>query len=1044
MDDLLKKLTERRLTNSEIFSISKVLVPKSTKNLKDLAWVNIAKNLLKRITKQKDVNLAHNVYIFIEISVKAEVKSCMTTSAKLNRKLCPQISDLLSYIHCIADTDMYPSLSMSELDIGSLKATLLAAVIDLQVKGVPSGDENGLVTELYTKLTEMFGNSLETICDCLLLCRCLIYKNQRKPSVLIPLLRRVILCNSSKNVRFRCTSPMHYIKLLLLAKILLFMVETNEVLAVHSLVARALRVPHFFRDWLDQNDIPWLSQIDKNHLNVKNILRCMTVSTVLKNLYGTNKVICETLTDVKHETHIDAPQVKEEELEVKDLFIITKKKKKKESSIDGKKMDDQSSQNQSKKRLAQLEAHSSGAEEMRNKTNTENKKSSKPKKKEILGNSMTMTRIITPDSSKWSSQSDKQREGKVNGSPFDLQTELKRTLSKEEIINHRKRVRRDSLTFSVTNFIEENIAPVKEEQKGIWIQEKGINSEKISIGVQTDDCLLNESEFNVEICNAMTESSIKSVKIDKDWKVLTPKIDSPRSCEISKSKIELTKMNSSEEQESSKIVNVFLTGAPHKHNEKDNSPEVCKSDYSSSQNINKESDSDIEVIDEVLVLNSSSKSSKEVRLMKNDRVCVDDSEIIHHEIIQNIALKGTIEDVNTQIDNMFKGSELKENNSKEQEISKSIKTAEDDLTKATQNENVLDFATNRRYLKNGQELGRNIVLAKYQIEKMTISTEDVVNMQANKDYSILTKDNNDIAENEELEVLSTSGVKGDYGEERVSMGSCGTWSKNILPHWGETIFLQGDYREERGSLGSSVTCSKKTLPASPQQVANDNSNMHLKSSTQCLMSSQIEGKMVANIENTPGIPESQRIHKELIIGQSVSYNLNNQTQMKVNGTLPSSTTVGSQSQDCAKNISKGIGQDKKKTTDMNDSIKNNMNKTDKKNEKLKVGENYGRINYLVQASRKVFKNDESISSQLGTLAISFGRRLPQVRLDPSLKREMCKGCGVYLVYGVNAKVRHKSKRQKHLVITCLTCYTIKRFVTNPKYKLWTDQPQARV
>ncbi|XP_063594671.1 uncharacterized protein LOC134771636 [Penaeus indicus] len=131
----------------------------------------------------------------------------------------------------------------------------------------------------------------------------------------------------------------------------------------------------------------------------------------------------------------------------------------------------------------------------------------------------------------------------------------------------------------------------------------------------------------------------------------------------------------------------------------------------------------------------------------------------------------------------------------------------------------------------------------------------------------------------------------------------------------------------------------------------------------------------------------------------------------------------------------------------------------KQTKKLKdpVSENQERINYLVQVSKVLAtmppphhkenspRNhecaDQALASQTGALAAAIGRRCV-MRLSPALKRSLCKGCGVALVYGVNARVRHKSRRQKHLVVTCLACRTIKRFVNDPKHKLWCEQEEA--
>lgn len=130
-----------------------------------------------------------------------------------------------------------------------------------------------------------------------------------------------------------------------------------------------------------------------------------------------------------------------------------------------------------------------------------------------------------------------------------------------------------------------------------------------------------------------------------------------------------------------------------------------------------------------------------------------------------------------------------------------------------------------------------------------------------------------------------------------------------------------------------------------------------------------------------------------------------------------------------------------------------------KKQKDPVSENQERINYLVQVSKILATMppsqqkkkcpeslkcaDQALASQTGALAAAIGRRCV-MRLSPALKRSLCKGCGVALVYGVNARVRHKSRRQKHLVVTCLACRTIKRFVNDPEHKLWCEQEEAIV
>ena len=55
--------------------------------------------------------------------------------------------------------------------------------------------------------------------------------------------------------------------------------------------------------------------------------------------------------------------------------------------------------------------------------------------------------------------------------------------------------------------------------------------------------------------------------------------------------------------------------------------------------------------------------------------------------------------------------------------------------------------------------------------------------------------------------------------------------------------------------------------------------------------------------------------------------------------------------------------------------------------------------------------------------------------DPTIKREVCKGCGTLLVPGATAQVRVRAKRDTHVVVTCTTCNRLRRFLNRPGHHL---------
>ncbi|MEE6470079.1 hypothetical protein FKM82_008852 [Ascaphus truei] len=72
----------------------------------------------------------------------------------------------------------------------------------------------------------------------------------------------------------------------------------------------------------------------------------------------------------------------------------------------------------------------------------------------------------------------------------------------------------------------------------------------------------------------------------------------------------------------------------------------------------------------------------------------------------------------------------------------------------------------------------------------------------------------------------------------------------------------------------------------------------------------------------------------------------------------------------------------------------------------------------------------------------IGKRLV-LRQDPSVKRTICKRCSSLLVPGITSTVRQKKHYgQRQTVVRCLSCGLTKRFLSNPNYKLWCEQPEA--
>ncbi|XP_064605244.1 ribonuclease P protein subunit p21-like [Liolophura sinensis] len=105
---------------------------------------------------------------------------------------------------------------------------------------------------------------------------------------------------------------------------------------------------------------------------------------------------------------------------------------------------------------------------------------------------------------------------------------------------------------------------------------------------------------------------------------------------------------------------------------------------------------------------------------------------------------------------------------------------------------------------------------------------------------------------------------------------------------------------------------------------------------------------------------------------------------------------------------------------------------------------FQRINYLYQAAHMVLKNcpsnTELVRFYMQSIKTMAKRQV--LRLDPSIKRNICKKCFMLLVPGISASVRFKAKQEKRCVIRCLECNTVKCFIHSKDYKLWGQQPEA--
>ncbi len=85
-----------------------------------------------------------------------------------------------------------------------------------------------------------------------------------------------------------------------------------------------------------------------------------------------------------------------------------------------------------------------------------------------------------------------------------------------------------------------------------------------------------------------------------------------------------------------------------------------------------------------------------------------------------------------------------------------------------------------------------------------------------------------------------------------------------------------------------------------------------------------------------------------------------------------------------------------------------------------------RIRILFDMAERMFHRDPRLSDRYVEIARRISMKT-HVRIPREYRLRFCKGCGAYLVPGVNCRVRVRSRREPHLVVTCMRCGRIIRF-----------------
>ncbi len=85
-----------------------------------------------------------------------------------------------------------------------------------------------------------------------------------------------------------------------------------------------------------------------------------------------------------------------------------------------------------------------------------------------------------------------------------------------------------------------------------------------------------------------------------------------------------------------------------------------------------------------------------------------------------------------------------------------------------------------------------------------------------------------------------------------------------------------------------------------------------------------------------------------------------------------------------------------------------------------------RVDVLFTLAERVFPYEPELSDRYVEIALAVQRKA-KIRIPRKWRRRYCRRCHSFLVPGVNARVRLRSRPYPHVVVKCLKCGHIMRF-----------------
>ncbi|TFG10399.1 ribonuclease P [Candidatus Thorarchaeota archaeon] len=86
-----------------------------------------------------------------------------------------------------------------------------------------------------------------------------------------------------------------------------------------------------------------------------------------------------------------------------------------------------------------------------------------------------------------------------------------------------------------------------------------------------------------------------------------------------------------------------------------------------------------------------------------------------------------------------------------------------------------------------------------------------------------------------------------------------------------------------------------------------------------------------------------------------------------------------------------------------------------------------RIRLLWAQAQEIASENPSLARSMMQTARKVAQKA-RMKLPREMTRRICKGCGTVLIPGQTCRVRVRTNRARHVVVTCLECGAIQRYI----------------